>query len=498
MPTNLYGPGDNFDLRDSHVVPALIRKFHEPGSAATRWSSGAPGAAARVPPRRRPRGRLPVPHASATTARPTQRRHGRGPDHPRAGRAGPRCRPPGGGSSSTPPSPTARRASCSTSAGCTPWAGGTGFRLREGIAATYRWFSRTPAGHPDGAESLGEHVADNERPAGADHRHHRQDGSYLAELLLGKGYEVYGIDPPLLDLQHRAHRPHLPGPARPDVRLILHYGDLNDASLAQPAPQDSSSPTRSTTSARSRHVGSRSTCPSTPPRSTGVGAVRLLEAMRELRRCSTRFYQASSSEMFGKAPEIPQSETTPVLSRAAPTLRPRSTPTASRVNYREAYGMFAVQRHPLQPRVAAPRRDLRDAQDHPRRRPHQARPPGAALPRQPRRQARLGLRRRLRRSDVAHAAARTSRTTTSIATGERRTASASSASCRFAARASIPSGRVPAGMKRASTRVPASSGSRSTRPISGPRRSRISAATPRAPATGSDGRRVCRSTNWST
>ena len=107
--------------------------------------------------------------------------------------------------------------------------------------------------------------------------------------------------------------------------------------------------------------------------------------------------------MFGAAPP-PQNETTPFI--------PRSPYACAKVfahqlcqNYRDAYGMFICVRHPVQPRVAAPRDPVRDAQDHARGGAHQARPRQEALPRQPRRQARLGLRRRLRRGDVADAAA---------------------------------------------------------------------------------------------
>ena len=97
----------------------------------------------------------------------------------------------------------------------------------------------------------------------------------------------------------------------------------------------------------------------------GMGTLRLLEAVRHA-DWPIRFYQAGSVEMFGKVAEPPQTETTPFY--------PRSPYAVGKVfahwmttQYREAYGLFACQRHPVQPRVAAPRRDVRDPQDHPRR-----------------------------------------------------------------------------------------------------------------------------------
>ena len=117
-----------------------------------------------------------------------------------------------------------------------------------------------------------------------------------------------------------------------------------------------------------------------------------------------RFYQASSSEMFGKVRETPQTERTP--------FHPRSPYGCAKVfghditvNYRESYGLYACCGHPVQPRGPAARARVRHPQDHQRRRPHQARPAGRARARQPRLQARLGLRRRLRQGDVADAPA---------------------------------------------------------------------------------------------
>ena len=136
---------------------------------------------------------------------------------------------------------------------------------------------------------------------------------------------------------------------------------------------------------------------------TALGVTRILEAIR-LVHPKARFYQASSSEMFGKVTETPQRETTPFY--------PRSPYGVAKVyghwitvNYRESLRPLRRERDSLQPRVAPARDRVRDPQGHRRRRPHQAGPREGAPPRQPRRAARLGLRRRLRRGDVAHAPA---------------------------------------------------------------------------------------------
>ncbi len=149
------------------------------------------------------------------------------------------------------------------------------------------------------------------------------------------------------------------------MRLHLVYGDLNDASSLNKLLKVVRPDEIYNLGAQS-HVKVSFDVPEYTAEVTGVGAVRLLEAMREL-GLEARFYQASSSELFGKAQEIPQTETTPFY--------PRSPYAAAK-----AYAFYITaqlprgvrdvrrQRHPVQPRVAAPRRDLRDPQDHPRRR----------------------------------------------------------------------------------------------------------------------------------
>jgi GDPmannose 4,6-dehydratase len=152
---------------------------------------------------------------------------------------------------------------------------------------------------------------------------------------------------------------------------------------------------------------------------TGTGVLRLLEASAHQRQLEARFYQASTSELYGLVHETPQRETTPFY--------PRSPYAVAKL-----YGYWhrpqlprelrdaRQQRHPLQPRVPAPRRELRDPQDHPRPRAHQARQAEDAAPRQHGRQARLGPCPGLRRDDVADApAARVRRLR--VATGETHT-----------------------------------------------------------------------------
>jgi GDPmannose 4,6-dehydratase len=165
-----------------------------------------------------------------------------------------------------------------------------------------------------------------------------QDGSYLAELLLEKGYEVHGVvrrssSFNTARIDHIYQDPH-----EPERRLVLHYGDLDDASslnriLRLVGPEEIYN-----LGAQS-HVKVSFDTPEYTGDVTGLGAARLLEAIREL-QIRPKIYQASSSEMFGKVLETPQSETTPFY--------PRSPYGAAKVyaywmtvNYREAYGLFA-------------------------------------------------------------------------------------------------------------------------------------------------------------
>jgi GDPmannose 4,6-dehydratase len=166
-----------------------------------------------------------------------------------------------------------------------------------------------------------------------------QDGSYLAELLLSKGYEVWGVVRRSSSINTwRIDHIYEP-PWVTDRRLSLVYGDLNDASSLNRILKTVRPDEIYNLGAQS-HVMVSFEVPEYTAEVSGVGAVRMLEAMREL-GLDARFYQASSSELYGMADESPQSETT--------RFHPRSPYAAAKAyaffitrNYREAYGMFAV------------------------------------------------------------------------------------------------------------------------------------------------------------
>jgi len=165
-----------------------------------------------------------------------------------------------------------------------------------------------------------------------------QDGSYLAELLLNKGYEVHGLIRRASTfntarIDHLYTDPHVSG-----TRLFLHYGDLSDGSRLVTL-LDSVQPDEVYNLAAQSHVRVSFDEPEYTGNSTGLGTIRLLEAIRMV-GLDCRFYQASSSEMFGATPP-PQNEETPFY--------PRSPYGAAKLysywvtrNYREGYGMFAV------------------------------------------------------------------------------------------------------------------------------------------------------------
>src|ERR1700693_3754902 len=140
-----------------------------------------------------------------------------------------------------------------------------------------------------------------------------QDGSYLAELLLQKGYEVHGIIRRSSSfntgrINHIYRDPH-----ETDVRMFLHYGDLNDASSINKVLRDVRPDEIYNLGAQS-HVRVSFDIPEYTGEVTALGAVRLLEAIRES-GIETRFYQGSSSELYGSAP-APQNENTPFLPRS--------------------------------------------------------------------------------------------------------------------------------------------------------------------------------------
>src|ERR1051326_5048763 len=165
-----------------------------------------------------------------------------------------------------------------------------------------------------------------------------QDGSYLAELLLKKGYEVHGIIRRASSfnterIEHLYQDPHVRG-----VKLFLHYGDLSDSvnlvKLLQTLAPD-----------EIYHLGAQShvrvsfDIPEYTADISGVGTIRILEAIREA-GVRPRFYQASSSEMYGKVAEIPQRETTPFHPRSPYAVAKVFSYWAT-VNYRESYGLHA-------------------------------------------------------------------------------------------------------------------------------------------------------------
>ena len=228
-----------------------------------------------------------------------------------------------------------------------------------------------------------------------------QDGSFLAEQLLDKGYEVHGLVRRSSSfnterIDHLYRDPH-----EEQVKLYLHHADLSDSSrlvrvLYELQPDEV------------YHLGAQShvrvsfDVPEYTIDVTGMGTVRLLEAIRDA-RVEPRFYQASSSEMFGATPP-PQDESTPFHPRS-PYAVAKVAAYWITVNYRESYGMHASNG------ILFNHESERRGETFVTRKITRALAAislgtaGQALPRQPRRQARLGLRAGLHRRDVADAAA---------------------------------------------------------------------------------------------
>ncbi|MEM6449452.1 MAG: GDP-mannose 4,6-dehydratase [Cyanobacteria bacterium P01_D01_bin.105] len=170
-----------------------------------------------------------------------------------------------------------------------------------------------------------------------------QDGSYLAELLLEKGYEVHGIIRRTSTfntdrIDHIYQDPHAE-----DAKLFLHYGDLNDGTMLRRILEQVE-PTEVYNLGAQSHVRVSFDSPEYTVDTVAMGALRLLEAIRDYQQRTgnqVRFYQAGSSEMFGKVQHVPQSEETPFY--------PRSPYSCAKVyahwqviNYRESYDMFAT------------------------------------------------------------------------------------------------------------------------------------------------------------
>src|SRR5471032_1515950 len=165
-----------------------------------------------------------------------------------------------------------------------------------------------------------------------------QDGSYLADFLLDKGYEVHGIIRRASTfntdrIDHLYQDPHVHG-----VRLFLHYGDLSD-SVNLVKLIYSLKPDEIYHLGAQSHVRVSFDIPEYTADITAVGTIRILEAIRET-GVKTRFYQASSSEMFGKVQAVPQVETTPFWPRSPYGVAKVFAYWAT-VNYRESYGLCA-------------------------------------------------------------------------------------------------------------------------------------------------------------
>jgi GDPmannose 4,6-dehydratase len=167
-----------------------------------------------------------------------------------------------------------------------------------------------------------------------------QDGSYLAELLLAKGYEVHGLKR-RTSLFNTDRIDHLfQDPHEKKLRFLLHYGDMTDSSSLQRVVEKVR-PDEIYNLAAQSHVAVSFQEPEYTANSAGLGTLRLLETIRTLGLSKkTRFYQASSSELFGQVRETPQRETTPFYPRS-PYGVAKIYAYWITVNYREAYGLYA-------------------------------------------------------------------------------------------------------------------------------------------------------------
>ena len=165
-----------------------------------------------------------------------------------------------------------------------------------------------------------------------------QDGSYLADLLLEKGYEVHGLVR-RTSVTARPRIDHLQSPDHPAAgRFFLHYGDITDG-LRLRDLLDTIAPEEVYNLAAQSHVRVSFDEPAFTVEVDAVGAMNVLEAVRRM-KSPARFYQASSSEMFGKVHAVPQREDTPFHPRS-PYACAKTFAHYQTVNYREAYGLFA-------------------------------------------------------------------------------------------------------------------------------------------------------------
>ncbi len=169
-----------------------------------------------------------------------------------------------------------------------------------------------------------------------------QDGSYLSELLLDKGYEVHGIIRRTSTFNTDRIDHIYVDPHNEQARLFLHYGDLTDGTTLRRILEEVK-PVEIYNLGAQSHVKVSFDSPEYTVDSVGMGTLRLLEAIRDYQHrtgIQVRFYQAGSSEMFGKVQEVPQKETTPFYPRS-PYACAKVYAHWQTVNYRESYGLFA-------------------------------------------------------------------------------------------------------------------------------------------------------------
>ena len=169
-----------------------------------------------------------------------------------------------------------------------------------------------------------------------------QDGSYLAELLLEKDYEVHGIIRRSSSFNTNRIEHIYQDFHNPDARLFLHYGDLTDGTTLRRI-LEAVKPLEIYNLGAQSHVRVSFDSPEYTVNTVGMGALRLLEAIRDYQQrtgIEVRFYQAGSSEMFGKVQEVPQKETTPFYPRS-PYSCAKVYAHWQTINYRESYNLFA-------------------------------------------------------------------------------------------------------------------------------------------------------------
>jgi len=219
-----------------------------------------------------------------------------------------------------------------------------------------------------------------------------QDGAYLAQFLLGKGYKVYGAfrRSSVINLERLDYLS-----IRDRIELVpLDLLDLGNIIRVL----EKTKPDEVYNLAAQSFVAVSFEQPVATGEITGLGAARVLEAIRTVNP-RIKFYQASSSEMFGRAPAVPQNERTPFYPRS-PYAAAKLYAHWMTVNYRESYGLFACSGI-----LFNHESELRGIEYHRRRGPDQVRPRENFAPRQPTSEARLGLRPGVRRGDVANAPA---------------------------------------------------------------------------------------------